>query len=288
MRVAVTGGDGRLGRKLTSTLQRRGHDVFTLARAALDITDPAAVRQIADWRPDVVVNAAAWTDVDGCAREPARAMLINADGAELVARAASTAGASVVQISTNEVFPGTLHRPYREDDEVEATNPYGASKLRGELAVRAANPRHLVVRTAWLFGNGRADFVSKILAAAEKAATAHEPLQVVTDEWGNPTWVDDLADRVAGVVERRLEAPLTPTLHLCGEPPASRYRWAEEIVHAAGLDVGLSPVLSRDFPRSSTPPLRAILDTGTAASVGVAPIGWVAETARHAARLRPR
>jgi len=266
-RIAITGAGGRLGRELVRTFEAENDEVLALARPAFDITQAADLERLAAWRPDIVVNSAAWTDVDGCARDPERAMRINGDAAGEVAGAAATAGALIVQISTNEVFDGTLHRPYTEEDQANPINPYGVSKLAGERAVAAANPQHLIVRTAWLFGPRGTDFVTKILAAAERAHAAREPLRVVADEWGNPTWTPWLADAIAALVShpRSMDARVW---HLAGEPPTSRRGWADRVLK--DVEVQILPISLTKFARPSQPPKRAVLDTRRARAIGLA------------------
>jgi dTDP-4-dehydrorhamnose reductase len=274
-RVAITGAAGQLGRQLVAAFAGAGDEVLALSRPAFDLADPATVAAIADWRPDVVVNSAAWTDVDGCARDPARANAMNGEAAGAVARAAAGAGALAVQISSNEVFAGDRDRPYREDDATGPINAYGRSKLLGEELVRDAAPRHLVIRTAWLFGPGGSNFVTKILAAAQRAAAAGEALRVVDDEWGNPTWTPTLAERIVAAVVRSE----TGIRHVAGMPPTTRLGWAREAVAGAGIDVGLDGIPAASFERASRPPARAVL----APSTGHEGIGWLEETRRFAA-----
>jgi dTDP-4-dehydrorhamnose reductase len=270
-RVAITGAGGRLGRELVRAFSGRQDEVLALARPEFDITRGEDLEGLTGWRPDVVVNSAAWTDVDGCARDPERAMRINAEAAGAVARAAASAGALIMQISTNEVFDGTAQRPYAEDDEPNPINPYGASKLAGERAVAAANPRHLIVRTAWLFGPRGADFVTKILAAAERARVAGEPLRVVDDEWGNPTWAPSLADAIAALASDPRSRDAT-VWHLAGEPPTSRLGWAKRVL--SKFEVEILPIKLADYPRPSQPPRRAILDCRRTRLMGLA-LEWM-------------
>lgn len=274
-RVAITGAAGQLGRQLVDAFARAGDEVLALQRPAFDLADAATAAAISDWRPDVVVNSAAWTDVDGCARDPDRANAMNGVAAGMVAQAAARAGALAVQISSNEVFAGDRDRPYREDDATGPVNAYGRSKLLGEELVRAATPRHLVVRTAWLFGPGGANFVTKILAAAQRAAAAGEPLRVVDDEWGNPTWTPALADGIVVAVGRSD----TGIRHIAGSPATTRLGWAREAVAGAGRAVVLEGIPAASFARASQPPARAVL----APSLGHEDLGWLEETRGYAA-----
>ncbi|MGI8830696.1 MAG: dTDP-4-dehydrorhamnose reductase [Candidatus Limnocylindria bacterium] len=274
MRVAITGAAGQLGRQLVAVFEADGHLVRGLSHDDLDITRPDA---LLNWEPDVVINAAAWTDVDGCARDPERAMRINGVAAGAVAAVAADRGALIVQVSTNEVFDGSLDRPYTEDDEPNPINAYGRSKLAGERAVVAANPRHLIVRTAWLFGPGGNNFVTKILAAGVKAAgDAGQSLRLVEDEIGNPTWTPDLARAILALVMADRPSRIA---HVAGLPAVSRLGWAQVALEAAGVTVDIEPVALASFERDSTPPLRAAL----AASAGVPDMDWRPVTRAYAA-----
>ncbi len=263
-RVAITGAGGQLGKELVRAFGEAGHEILALARPDFDITDPAHLRRLTSWGPDVVVNSAAWTDVDGCAREPERAMGINGDAAGAVARAAADAGAVMVQISTNEVFDGSLDRPYVEEDSPNPINPYGASKLRGEELVAQVAARHVIVRTAWLFG-GAGSFPSRIRAAAERMQLEGRPLRVVADEFGNPTHVEWLASAIERLVDR--DDAVQGVWHLAGIPPASRHEWAVAVVN--DLPIQVEPIESSEYPRASRVPLHAVLDVARAGGLGL-------------------
>jgi dTDP-4-dehydrorhamnose reductase len=275
-RVAITGAAGQLGRQLVRTFAGAGDEVLALSRPGWDIERAEDLARLAAWAPDVVVNSAAWTDVDGCARDPERALRINGEAAGAVAEAAAGAGALSVQISTNEVFDGSDERPYGEEDATNPRNPYGVSKLRGEELVLAANPRSVVVRTAWLFGPGGTNFVTKILAAAERARSAGKPLRVVDDEWGNPTWTPFLAEDVRALVE----AGANGIYHLAGEPATSRLGWARAFL---GDGAPIEPISMAEFPRASRVPPRAILSTQKARGIGLPERGWEAPSRELAA-----
>lgn len=271
-RVAITGAVGQLGAELVRAFANAGDEVLALARPAFDITRGKDLERLTAWHPDVVVNSAAWTDVDACARDPERAMLINGEAAGGVARAAEAAGAVIVQISTNEVFDGILERPYTEDDTPNPVNPYGASKLAGERLVAGTNFRHVIVRTAWLYGRSRG-FPEKVRLAAARARAAGQPLHMVADEWGNPTdsrWLGGSALALMNLIldER---APYG-TYHLAGWPPTTRLEWARSLL--AGTDAVLKPIQLVDYPRDSNVPSRAVLDVGRAASLGIEPHNW--------------
>ncbi|MBI3748461.1 MAG: dTDP-4-dehydrorhamnose reductase [Chloroflexi bacterium] len=273
-RIAVTGAGGRLGRALIEALATDDWDVLHWARVDYDLDDPtAAERLVARDRPDIVIHAAAWTDVDGCARDPDLAMRRNAVATGELAAACAERGAGLVVISTNEVFDGarTDRRGYREDDSPRPINPYGASKLAGEVAARAtmgADRRLWIVRTAWLYGPPGNDFPTKILAASDRLAF-HEPLRVVADEIGSPTFTRDLAAAIVGL----LRAPAN-TYHLTNGGAASRAEWAERVLVRAGHNRPVSRIPQREYERLSRPPLWGVLDGRRANSVGIRLRPW--------------
>lgn len=272
-RVAITGAGGQLGAELVRAFEGAGDEVLGLARPDFDITRLADIERLTAWGPDVVVNSAAWTDVDACAREPQQAMLINGEAAGAVARAAAAAGAVIVQISTNEVFDGSSTRPYREDDPPNPGNPYGVSKLAGEQGVVAATPRHLVVRTAWLYGPGERNFPAKIRSVAERMLAEKRPLRVVEDEWGNPTDVRWLGQAVSRLVKWALLGRVAfGFYHLAGQPPTTRLDWARSILRDS--PVTIEPMRLEEYRRDSRVPARAVLDVTRAAALGIEPHDW--------------
>jgi dTDP-4-dehydrorhamnose reductase len=279
-RVVVTGAGGQLGRQLVAAFGDVADVVIGLDHAGLDIGEGVAINGLKAHAPDVVVNAAAWTDVDGCARDPERAMQVNGIAAGRLAEAAARLGALSVQVSTNEVFDGSAGSPYREEDATRPINAYAASKLAGERAVAEANASHLIVRTAWIFGPGGTNFPSRIVAAAVGARGRGEALRVVSDEVGNPTWAPDLARGIVQVVT----AGLRGILHLAGEPPASRFDWAGQVLSGLpGLE--LVPISQADYPRASAVPPRAVLSMERARSAGLAAMDWQPPSAGYATEL---
>lgn len=228
MRVLITGGGGQLGRALVRAFAP-ADVVVACDRAQLDVTDAEAARRLlARQRPDVVVHCAAMTDTQACERDPQRAFAVNAGGAQHVALACADVGARLVAISTNEVFDGAATEPYAEDAPASALNAYGRSKLEGERRIAAVGGDALTVRTSWLYGEGGANFVTKVL----DAGAAGRRLRFVTDEVASPTSAGDLAAAVAALLRR--EAP-AGVYHLANEGTASRYGWACEILRLAGI-----------------------------------------------------
>lgn len=267
MRILVTGAGGRLGGKLAQTLNQQ-HDVVAVDVNDLDITDFPAVRQyVTRCAPDLVIHPAAWTDVDGCARDPERAIQVNGLGAQYVALAAAAAGAAVLYISSNEVFDGTADRPYYEYDTPNPANPYGYSKWVGERAVAHNNPRHYIVRTSWLFAHGGKNFIHTIL----NAAASGKRLRVVTDEIANPTYNDDLAAALAVLINTECYG----VYHLVNEGACSRYDFARYFMDKAGYAaVEIEPILTRDWPRASVPPARTSLHNLAGSSLGIRLRTW--------------
>lgn len=268
MRVAVSGAGGRLGSALVAALADAPFaglaGPIAWSRSELDLDRPEAIHGLLERdRPEAVVHAAAWTDVDGCAREPAVAQRRNADAVAVVAEATAARDIDLVLISTNEVFDGrrTDGRGYRADDAPNPINPYGASKLAGEVAAaaayRAARGQLAIVRTSWLFGPGKPDFPSKILAAAGRALVAHESLRVVGDEWGVPTYTLDLAE---AIVELLGSGAIAGTHHIVNGLFATRAQWATYVVARAGLDVPIEEVPAATWARPSVAPRWGVLE----------------------------
>jgi dTDP-4-dehydrorhamnose reductase len=269
MRVAITGAGGRLGQALVHAL---GEAPFTgpggpiaWTREAFDLDAPAAVGELLERdRVEVVVHAAAWTDVDACARDPQLAVARNGEATGALARACAARGIDLIAISTNEVFDGrrTDGVGYGPDDPTEPANPYGASKAAGERMARDAyagstRGQLAIVRTAWLFGPGKPDFPSKILAAAREAARIGEPLQVTGDEWGCPTYTADVAD---AVVELLAENAFAGVHHVVNGLFATRADWARYVVGRAMLEVVVEDVPMSTWQRDSTPPRWGVLE----------------------------
>ena len=294
MKVAVAGAEGRLGRELMRALEDAP---FTgpfgpvgWYQPDFDLDDPgAAARVVARDRPEVVVHAAAWTDVDGCALDPDRAMRRNAAAVGEMAAACLAAGADLILLSTNEVFDGERDPAvgYAPGDPTAPLNPYAASKLAGEEKARAAwaaagglgaevrdgplapdgEPASIpggrvtgsqlaIVRTAWLFGAAGTDFPSKVLLGARHARAEGGELRLVADEWGSPTGFADLADAIVEL----LSAPVfAGTHHLVNGGVTTRAVWAREVLGIAGIDVPTRDVPQASFSRPSRAPRAAVL-----------------------------
>jgi dTDP-4-dehydrorhamnose reductase len=265
MRVVITGHNGQLGRQLQNAFA--SHELLRLDLPDSDIADPSASRTIAAWRPDLVLHAAAYTDVDGCEGNPDKAFTANAVGTQNVALGAQQAGAALLYVSTNEVFDGTRRDLYREWDPVNPVSVYARSKAAGEQIVRDLLDRFYIVRVAWLFGPGGANFVTKILAAVERGGA----LRVSADEFGNPTYAPD----VAAAIARLVTAGHYGIYHLTNAGFCSRHEFADEILRLAGRpDLPITPILNAEWPRPSRPPLHAILANTNGAALGLAMRPW--------------
>lgn len=268
MRVAVTGASGRLGIALVSALANAPFTgpagPIAWDRAAFDLDAPETVgaRLDAD-RPEVVVHAAAWSDVDGCALDPALAFRRNGAATGILSAACAARAIDLIAVSTNEVFDGrrTDGEGYGVADRPAPGNPYGASKLEGErLAIGAYEPATAgslgIVRTAWLFGSAGRDFPRRILDAAERATAAREPLRAVADEWGTPTYVHDLAE---AIVELLAADAIAGIHHVVNGGTASRADWARDVIARAGVEIDVVEVPSTTWQRPSTPPRWGVL-----------------------------
>jgi dTDP-4-dehydrorhamnose reductase len=252
--VLLTGAAGMLAQALGPALEAAGHDVLCPDEAEFDVTFPPAalVPTLEACTADWVIHLAALTRVDDCESQPETAFEINAGGSRNVALAAREAGAGVLMISTDYVFDGRGTRPYREDDPAAPLSVYGRSKWEGEEAVRAVAPRHLIVRTAWMYGKGGLNFVDSILGKAR----AGEALRVVDDQRGSPTWTEDLAE---GLV-RLLASGRTGTFHCTNSGDCTWYDLAAHVLERTGLRVALARSDSASLGRPAPRPAYSVLD----------------------------
>lgn len=277
MRIVITGHKGQLGRQLLSAFG--AHDVLPLDLPDDDITDPAVIERVARFAPQLIVHGAAFTDVDGAEKDPELAYRVNALGTQNLALAAQRTGAAMMLISTNEVFDGSQRELYREWDTPNPMSTYARSKAAGEHIVRDLLRQFYVVRVAWLFGPGGNNFITKILAGAEK----YGALRVAADEFGNPTYAPDAAVAMA----RLAETGHFGIYHLTNSGFCSRYEFAREIMRLAGKpDLPITPILSADWPRPSKPPLHAVLANTAAANLGITLRPWQAALADYIASMK--
>ena len=269
-RIVITGAGGQLGSCLAAQAADQGRDLLALNSSQWDITVPAAAERIVK-SGDVVVNCAAYTDVDGAESARAAAYAVNAAGPEYIARACARAGAQLIHVSTDFVFSGdfggvTPH-PYEPSDDTAPQGVYARSKLAGEGAVLAALPRAVVVRTSWVYtgGSGK-DFV----AVMRRLAGGDDPVDVVDDQIGSPTYVGDLAAALLQVVDDRVGGPV---LHAANEGAVSRFELARAVFEECGADpMQVRPVSSADFPRPALRPSYSALSSRQSAAAGLRPL----------------
>lgn len=279
MRIVIMGVRGNLGQALGAALA--GHTVSGYDLPELDIADrPAVAAQVAADAPDLVINAAAYTDVDGCARNPALAYRANALGPHNLALVCAAADIPLLHVSTNEVFPGTRPAGYAEWDVIAPVNPYGASKAAGEWHVRSLWRKHYIVRTAWLYAPGGRNFIHAILRFARERGA----VRVVTDEVSNPTATEDVARAIAQLITTGQYG----TYHFVNDGACSRWAFANEILRLAGLaHVPNAPILSSEFRRASTPPPFCALQNNAGAAIGITLRPWQAALADYFDRHMP-
>jgi dTDP-4-dehydrorhamnose reductase len=266
MRIYITGAKGQLGRTLMRRLAQ--HTLLGTDLPEVDLTELHAIRSsVAAFTPDVIIHAAAYTDVDGAARNPDLAFRVNALGTRNVTVASESVGAALLAISTNEVFDGTKAEPYMEFDTVGPINPYAKSKLAAEQFIRDLTTRFYIVRTAWLYGLGGNSFVKKIIDRADSDGR----LRVVTDEVSSPTYAEDLVT----ALEQLLLTGAYGIYHFTNEGACSRFEFAQEILALSGRrHIPIEPIVLADYPRPSTPPPYAPLRNFCGAQLGITLRPW--------------
>jgi dTDP-4-dehydrorhamnose reductase len=263
MRILITGAAGMLGHDVVEAAG--AHEAVALSRAELDITDERAVHAAMQRvRPDVVVNCAAWTDVDGAERAADAALAVNGVGAGVVAAMAAAYGAWTIHVSSDYVFDGYKGSPYVESDAVGPLSAYGSSKLAGEKAVAgAARDSHTIVRSSWLFGAAGSCFPKTIL----KLAAERPVLRVVADQTGCPTYTGHLAGALVDLAERRVPG----VVHVAGGGSCSWFEFAGAIVAAAGSPSTVEPCATDEFPRPARRPANSVLRSERGSAVPVLP-----------------
>jgi dTDP-4-dehydrorhamnose reductase len=222
----------------------------------LDITDPMQTeKEIHLLQPEVVINAAAFTDVDGCESQRERAFSVNADGAGHVARSCRSAGVRLIHLSTDYVFDGTSRVPYTEESSPHPLNVYGESKLQGERSIQETGGNHLILRTAWLYGRQGKNFVDTIL----RLASQQEELRVVDDQRGSPTFTRDLSRAIAHLLDKDVRG----ILHVTNSGSCSWFEFAKKILEPKripGRKIRVVPISSRELNRPARRPSNSVLD----------------------------
>jgi len=255
MHVLIFGNGGQLGRDLMKVFSADAH-VTGYDLPSVSIADPAMVHEcLVRDRPDLVINSGAYTNVEGAEDDAAEAFRINEGGARIVAEATRALGLPLVHYSTDFVYDGLKGAPYQPTDAPHPLSVYGKSKLAGDEAVRAGNPRHFILRTAWLYGPGGNNFVEKIIGAAKK----NPSLKVVSDEIGSPTHTWDLAEATRSIAATHAFG----VYHAVNAGQTSRDRFAAKILELAGLSTPITPCHSSEFPSKAARPAYSVLSTAT-------------------------
>jgi dTDP-4-dehydrorhamnose reductase len=268
MRILVTGANGQVGRELARYGQQAGHELIATTRVELDITNRQAIKEsLAQYKPQLLINAAAYTAVDKAEQEPAQAFLINRDGAGQLAQACADQQIPLLHISTDYVFDGHQSQPYQESDPVAPLGVYGESKWQGEQQIRHVCPQHIILRTSWVFGEYGQNFVRTMLRLAQE----RDELRVVADQQGCPTSAAGIARCLLGISEQLAEPTafssrsVFGTYHYCGSPASNWHDFAEAIVSTAQDFIplrtqGIVPISTADFPTPAARPANSVLD----------------------------
>jgi dTDP-4-dehydrorhamnose reductase len=264
MRILVTGAKGQLGQELQRVLH--AEEVIATDQPEYALTDSMLGEKIAAQRPDLVIHAAAYTDVDGCERNPDMAVQVNAIGTRYVAEGAAKAGAKLLYLSTDYVFDGRKTMPYTERDPVNPLNVYGRSKLAGEEEALKGCRRTLVLRTSWLYGVHGKNFMKTILSLA----VTQPEIRVVDDQRGSPTYARHLARVIAGLIR----SDVTGVIHAGGEGECSRYEFAKAILQEAGLECRVVPISTAESGRLALRPPYSALSTALLHQHGLSLPPW--------------
>ncbi|HBB02906.1 MAG: dTDP-4-dehydrorhamnose reductase, RfbD, dTDP-4-dehydrorhamnose reductase [Candidatus Peregrinibacteria bacterium GW2011_GWF2_38_29] len=251
MKVLILGANGMLGHDLMEVFgtDKASYQVSGTDKDVLDITDSAQIDAYFDEnKPEIVINAAAYTAVDDCEKNEDLASLINGEAVRLLARKCKQINATFIHISTDYVFDGEKTGGYKEDDEVDPMNAYGRSKLLGEASVQKDCDKYYLIRTSWLYGRHGKNFVDTMIALANAGKV---PLRVVNDQRGKPTYSKDLAKHIKLLIESNAEFG---TYHFSNENDVTWYEFAKDIFSVANINVEVLPVTSEEFPRPAKRP----------------------------------
>ena len=259
MKVLVIGSHGMLGRDFVNRLSNLSdqknpdNEVIAVDREHVDISHGEDTSKfITQVKPDVIVNCAAFSNVDACETQISEAFAVNATGARNVALAGKQTGTKVIHVSTDYVFDGMKNEPYLETDKPHPLSVYGKSKLEGELAVQEIGGNYVIIRTAWLFGPFRKNFVTAMLELGRK----NRSVSVVTDQHGSPTYTADLSDAIRTAISKDLRG----IYHVTNAGTCSRYEWARKIFELTGNQVSVIPLKTADYKRAARVPQNSSLD----------------------------
>ena len=265
MKLLVTAAQGQVGHALTSQAGAAGFEIIALPRQQLDIIDLSSIQEAIDQhKPDVLVNAAAYTAVDKAETDQAAAYAVNEAGSSNLAEACRQSAIPLIHISTDYVYSGEQSVPYAEDDATGPINVYGASKLAGDKAIADSLEKHIILRTSWVFGLHGNNFVKTMLRLGQ----ARDELGVIDDQYGCPTAAEDIAETIFRLSESIQAGQAAWGLyHYCGQPSTSWYGFATRIfdrAKAMGFDLGVNvkPITTADYPTPAKRPKSTILDCG--------------------------
>ena len=266
MRLLIAGWQGQVAKAFVDVAPGRDDiSACAIGRPALDICELRSIeRALGDVRPDIVINTAGYTAVDNAEIEPERALALNRDGARLLAEAAARRGVPIIHLSTDYVFDGKKTTPYDETDPAGPATVYGRSKLEGEAAVKEANPKHIILRTAWVYSPFGRNFVKTVL----ERIRAGEPLRVVADQRGNPTYAPHLVEAILAIAGRATaaEGDAFPwgVYHAAGGGAASWYEVARQVLNCAEMPedapVEIEAISSAEYPTRARRPANSELD----------------------------
>lgn len=280
MRILLTGKNGQLGRCFQDVLKDTNHELFAYGSAELNIADAQQVETIIQTvKPDILVNAAAYTAVDKAETDSENAYLVNATGPELLAKQAAVLNIPLIHISTDYVFDGEAIEPYLPSDKTNPQGVYGASKLAGERAVIVACEKHIILRTSWVFSEYGNNFVKTMLRLAKE----RDELSVVADQYGCPTYAGDLARAILHICEQHDQGkPLAwGTYHYCGDTPTSWHGFARAIFQLAynhnkiAHCPALTAISTQTYPTPAKRPVYSVMQDGKLADYGVKSSNWL-------------
>ena len=252
MKILVLGANGMLGSEIVRSF-RSFFEVTAFGENEADITDQASIqKKINEVKPEVVINAAAYTDVDGCEKDKDLTIKVNALGVKNIAEACKGTGSKIVHISTDYIFDGTSRRPYKEDDKTNPINFYGESKLRGENYIKEVFENFLIIRSEWLYGSGGKNFVNLVT----KKARDGEKLKVVNDQVGAPTYTKDLAEAILALLKKDCRG----IYNAANEGNCSWFEVACKIVELLKLKTTVDPILTTESNRIAKRPCYSVLN----------------------------
>lgn len=264
MKVLITGSNGMLGHDLIDVLDGK-HELIKTTSKSLDITDEDKVKDyIVNENPGIVINSAAYTDVDGCETNEEIAYKVNGEGVKNLALACKVVDCPLLHISTDYVFNGENNKPWMEDDEVGPISIYGKSKLQGEEAIESILDNFFIIRTSWLYGINGGNFPKTMLELAK----THDTLTVVTDEIGTPTYTLDLAQAIAELIETEYYG----IYHITNSDYCSWFDFAKYIFEVKNIDVNVVPVTAEEFARPASRPHYSVLNNSNWVNNGFKPL----------------